>query len=172
MTTIIGIQEPKYCIVAADSQTTVDGRPYSSTTQPKIIEIGDYLLATAGMGLSCDVILHNWKPPVQRDDNPYTHMVTTVSPSMRVLLHKHDAMPTGEDTVQVLVAFKGFLFEIASDFTVLMRDDGFYGIGSGCAYAIGALHMGANVEEALRIAELNDVYTTGPFEIRKQVRSK
>lgn len=172
MTTIIGIQEPKYCILAADSQTTADGRPYSSSRQPKIASIGDYLVATAGLGLSCDVIQHNWKPPTQRDEDPYTHMVTTVVPSLRMLLHKHEAVPTGDDTVQVLIAFKGDLFEVATDFTVLMRDDGLYGIGSGSAYAIGALHMGANVEEALRIAELNDVYTAGPFEMRKQVRTK
>lgn len=172
MTTIIGIQEPKYCILAADAQTTAEGRPYLSTRQPKISENSDYLLATAGQGNSCDAILFNWKPPVQRELDPYLHMVTTVVPSMRITLQKYDAMPTTDDGLEVLVAFKGTLFEVATDFTVLMRDDGIYGIGSGAAYAIGALHMGATPLEALHIAELNDVYTTGPFDIRKQVVSK
>lgn len=37
----------------------------------------------------------------------------------------------------------------------------YYAIGSGCKYAYGALGMGANAEEAIRIAMQFDVFTGG-----------
>ncbi len=44
-----------------------------------------------------------------------------------------------------------------------MRDDGFYGIGSGSRWALGALQAGADWKVALEIAEKNDIYTGSPF---------
>jgi ATP-dependent protease HslVU (ClpYQ) peptidase subunit len=60
------------------------------------------------------------------------------------------------------------LFEIDSDFAVAMNDSGLYAIGSGGDYALGALHAGAPVLEAMRIAALNNNGTSAPFHILKQ----
>jgi ATP-dependent protease HslVU (ClpYQ) peptidase subunit len=49
-----------------------------------------------------------------------------------------------------------------------LRDDGIYGIGSGSKYAIGALCVGANWQEALEVAERNDIYTSKPFKCFEQ----
>ena len=68
----------------------------------------------------------------------------------------------------MLFAFDGELFEIDSDFSVLLNGDGIYGIGSGSPFAIGALYAGATVEQALEIAANNDIYTSEPFQIVKQ----
>lgn len=167
MTTIVGVQEDGYCVIGADSQTTSGDRPYISKYSPKISEHGDFLLAAAGYGLATDVIMHHWRPPqLKTNTSEYTHMVREVAPSLRAVFHKHDVTFGSDESFQALVACNAHLFEIASDYTVLLRDDGLYAIGSGAQYAIGALHMGASVEEALGIAEQNDIYTSGPMVIR------
>ena len=46
------------------------------------------------------------------------------------------------------------------------HDEGrFYCIGSGMAYAYGALYAGATIEKALEAAAEFDIYTKGPFTI-------
>jgi hypothetical protein len=52
----------------------------------------------------------------------------------------------------------------------LMRDDGIYGIGSGSAYAVGALQAGATWRQAMNIAAKNNVFTAPPFITHKQTR--
>jgi ATP-dependent protease HslVU (ClpYQ) peptidase subunit len=51
---------------------------------------------------------------------------------------------------------------------VLHRADGLYAIGSGAAYAIGALEAGATPTEAVEIASRNDVMTGLPTQTIKQ----
>jgi ATP-dependent protease HslVU (ClpYQ) peptidase subunit len=56
-----------------------------------------------------------------------------------------------------------------------MDSKGFYGVGSGSNYAIGALSAGASIETALQIAMDNDAYTSSPFLFvtqKKKVASK
>jgi ATP-dependent protease HslVU (ClpYQ) peptidase subunit len=49
-----------------------------------------------------------------------------------------------------------------------MNSTGFYGIGSGGDYAVGALHAGASTLDAMRIAALNNNETAPPFHILEQ----
>ncbi len=62
-----------------------------------------------------------------------------------------------------LLAVGGTVFEISDDFSVGMDSTGYYGIGSGSDYAVGALHAGADMEEALKIAARLDAFTSPPF---------
>lgn len=167
MTTIVGVQNDNgFCTIGADSQTTSGDRPYVARRAVKIATLGEYLIAPAGQGHACDVLMYHWKPPHSRSSEPYMHMIRDVAPSIRATFQKFDVSFSGDESFQTLIAYHGQLFEIASDYTVLVRDDGYYAIGSGAAYALGALHMGATVEEALEVAELNDIYTSGPMVVR------
>jgi ATP-dependent protease HslVU (ClpYQ) peptidase subunit len=56
------------------------------------------------------------------------------------------------------------LFEVASDFSVLVRRDGYYGVGTGASYAIGALSAMATPQEAMQIAIENDIYSGGAIQ--------
>jgi len=49
-----------------------------------------------------------------------------------------------------------------------MNDTGFYAIGSGGDYALGALHAGVSVLDAMRIAAINNNGTSAPFHILEQ----
>ena len=173
MTTIIGMQKDDHCILAADSRTTTDaGRPFSHATVTKITKKGKWLVAGAGTTMPCDTIQHIWKPPtlpVRKD--LYTFMITDVVPSIRNCLKDNGYVAsTDSDDYDFLflIAVNGTIYEIDDSYSVFLRDDGLYGIGSGSSYAVGALAQGASWRKALQIAAKNDVYTAPPFIMHKQ----
>jgi ATP-dependent protease HslVU (ClpYQ) peptidase subunit len=175
MTTIIGIQTDRGCLLAADSRVTTEkGRPAQHFSVSKISKLGRYLVAGAGMAQPCDVVQHCWKPPsISKSANkdPFHFAITELVPSLRELLNTHQiAVKSEEDGFELLVAFRGNLVEIDSDFNVSMRDDGMYGLGSGSDFAIGALLAGATWKRALQIAASNDVNTGPPFHVVRQMR--
>ena len=57
MTTIVGVQYKNGFVLAADSQITDNDRPFISQDVPKIAQVGDYVLAGAGVSSYCDIIL-------------------------------------------------------------------------------------------------------------------
>ena len=174
MTTIIGIQYDDHAIIAADSRTTSDGgRPYSHPAVTKITKRGKFLIAGAGLTMPCDTIQHVWKPPAlpTTKKDMYHFMITDVIPSMRTCLKDNGYTPekdSGDYDFLFLIALNGVIYEIDDSFSVYLRDDGIYGIGSGASYAVGALHHGADWRKALQTAAKNDVYTAAPFIMHKQ----
>lgn len=174
MTTIIGIQRDDHCIIAADSRTTTDrGRPYSHQEVTKITKRGKYLIAGAGGTQPCDIAQHIWKPPAvpTNTKDMYHFMITTVVPSLRECLKEngfvHDKDADDYDFL-FLIAINGTIYEIDDSYSVMLRDDGLYGIGSGSSYAIGSLIEGATWKKALQNAAKNDVYTAPPFIMHRQ----
>lgn len=170
MTTIIGIEDATGCYLAADNQTTVDNRPFFDPSTPKIRSIGDFLVACAGAGLACDIVNHMWYPPVLGSfhSSAYEFMVTDVVPAIKRAFEANGFPSSEDESYAILIAYQGHLFEIGSDGTVLSREDGIYGIGTGSTFAIGALEAGATLEEAMRIASSNDIYTGGEIQIERQ----
>jgi ATP-dependent protease HslVU (ClpYQ) peptidase subunit len=98
-------------------------------------------------------------------------MITTVIPNMRECLRDngfvHDDK-TDEYEFLFLMAVNGTIYEVDDTYSVFLRDDGIYGLGSGSSYAIGALASGANWKKAMQIAAKNDVYTAPPFVVHRQ----
>lgn len=174
MTTIIGVQSLNSCLIAADSRVTTDkGRPASHPTVSKISKIGKYLVAGAGMAAPCDVIQHCWKPPSATKaaaKDLFHFAIVELVPSLRELLNSYQVPnKTDDDGFELLIAVKGQLVEIDSDFNCSMRDDGFYGLGSGSDFAVGALQAGVTWKRALQIAAHNDVNTAAPFQVVRQM---
>ena len=174
MTTIIGVQTSRGCLIAADSRVTTDkGRPAQHLSVSKISKLGRYFVAGAGIAQPCDVIQHCWKPPSiskSAGKDPFHFAITELVPSLRELLTAHQIVTKSDDDgFELLIAFRGHLVEVDSDFNVSMRDDGIYGLGSGSDFAIGALLAGANWKRALQIAATNDVNTGPPFHVVRQM---
>ncbi|NDB61907.1 hypothetical protein EB001_26220 [bacterium] len=142
MTTIIAVQYPDKAIIGADSQTTgATGRVASHHQMVKITQRGDFIIAGSGECAPCDIAQHIWVPPVPsaKDWNNLYHFMIAK------------------------VVLGGEIFEIADDFSVTLDGKGYYGVGSGSDFAIGALSAGATVKEALKIASDNDAFTSPPF---------
>jgi len=140
----------------------------------KITNNNGWLIAGSGDSIVCDILQHVFIPPVptikERDDL-YHFMITKFVPDMRDCLDENGIkFGAGEKeyTFNTLFAFDGEIFDIGDDFSVLLNDDGIYGVGNGSQFAIGALEAGASIEEALTIAAKNDIYTSGPFQIVTQ----
>jgi hypothetical protein len=183
MTTIIGIEDEFGAKLAADSLTTEErlGRRYKHQTIPKISRNKDFLIAGSGLAFVCDVVQQAWVPPspsVVDKKNLYKFMVTKVMPSLRKFLHESGYERTPADQrsddadFNFLVAVNGEIFEIDDDYGVLKSQDGFYAVGSGAPFALGALYAGADWEQSLQIACKLSVYSEPPFIYFEQEKSR
>lgn len=173
MTTIVGIQKPDCAMIAVDSRVTDDnGRIYSHPDMMKFAERGAFIIAGSGEVLPCDIVQNQWTPPrllAADKANIYKFMITKVMPSIREVLTKNgynfdeqQDKKEGE-RFHFLIACNGELFDVDQELSVTRDSRGYYAIGSGGDYALGALMMGASPLNALEIAANISVYTAAPF---------
>ena len=170
MTTIIAIQKDDGVQFGADSQVTANNKMYSHDKMAKITQRGQYIIAGAGEVAPCDIAQHIWEPPIPTANDKkdlYHFMIAKVVPSLKQAFkdndYKLDTDGDEETRFAFLIAVGGHVFEIADDFSVVLDKSGFYGVGSGSSFALGALHAGATPALALKIAAENDAYTSAPF---------
>lgn len=176
MTTIIGIEYEDKSIILADSRVTGDdGRIYSHPVMRKIAKRGALLVAGAGEVAPCDIAQNVWVPPAftQKDKkDAYRYLVTKAMPSLRKCLTDNGYSFEEEKKegmrFQFLIAVGGELFDIDEELTVIKSDDNLYAIGSGGAYALGALYAGAEPMVAMDIASKLSAYTFPPFYVEEQ----
>ena len=180
MTTLIAFQGPNFAILGADSQVTDGDKRIISPSTPKIIKLKKYLLAVSGDCRPGDVLTYNWTPPAYDGTNPVTFMGKKIIPSIIAAFKLQGFDYTKEGiSYSYLLAFAGNIFEIGDDLSITQSADGLYGVGSGSAYALGALAGQlpnlANPEwatdriiEALAIAAKYDINTAAPFQIEVQ----
>ena len=71
---------------------------------------------------------------------------------------------------QFLIAVGGELFDVDQDLAVMKSEEGFYAIGSGGSYALGALYAGSNVIAAMEVAARISVYTAPPYQVEEQLK--
>jgi len=168
--TIIAVQSNDGVLFGADSQVTApNGRKYSASRMVKITERNEYIIAGSGECAPCDIAQHIWIPPkpnAKDKKDLYHFIIASVVPSLKQCFKDNDYkinQDDDENAFSFLIALCGEIFEIADDFSISLDDSGFYGVGSGSSYAIGALHAGATVEQALMIAAKNDAFTSPPF---------
>ena len=178
MTTIVGVQSIDGCVIASDSRVAEGGKVYTHPEMVKAIERGSYIIGGAGDYRALQVALHGWQPPIvsaKAKQNLYEFVINKVAPSLKsTLVEAGIEFNKGSDDsdnkfeLQLLIGINGTLFEVDSDFAVAMNDTGLYAIGSGGDYALGALHAGATVLDAMRIAAVNNNGTSAPFHILEQ----
>lgn len=177
MTTIIGVEYANRCVVLGDSRVVGDSKIYSHTDMVKVVTNGNFIIGAAGDVRALQVILHTWKPPVavaKDKDNLFQFMISKVVPSLKKQLNDYGLLdtksPDKDFELYVLIAYNGSIFEIDSDFAVSRSESGYYGIGTGGDYALGALYAGATPEQAASIAALNDSKTAEPFITETQLK--
>jgi ATP-dependent protease HslVU (ClpYQ) peptidase subunit len=177
MTTIVGVQYEDSCVIASDSRVAEGGKVYTHPEMVKAVERGSYIIGGAGDYRALQVVLHGWSPPLvtaKAKTNLYEFVINKVSPSLKATLQEAGIEFTKSSDnddkfeLQLIIGINGTLFEIDSDFAVAMNDNNFYGIGSGGDFALGALHAGAAVLDAMRIAAINNNGTSAPFHILEQ----
>lgn len=168
MTTIIGIQYDDGFTIASDSQITVDDRIFISKDVPKIVEVGDYVIAGAGISRYCDVIMYGWQPPAYDGTDGYQFMVSKFIPEMKKAHDDCGYTLKDDDTFQFIVGLDKKLYLINYDYSVSRTDSKVYGIGTGAQYAIGALYCCASIQEAMKISIKFDINSGGKIKIVKR----
>lgn len=177
MTTIVGVQNADGCVIACDSRVAEGGKVWSHPKMIKAAERGSYIIGGAGDFRALQVVLHVWQPPLvsaKAKQNLYEFVINKVAPSLKTILTSSGIEFTklsdsdNKFELQLIVGINGSLFEIDSDFAVAMNDTGFYAVGSGGDYALGALHAGAEILDAMKIAAINNNGTSAPFHILEQ----
>ena len=177
MTTIIGVQNADGCVIASDSRVADGGKVYTHPEMVKAVERGSYIIGGAGDYRALQVVLHGWQPPIvsaKAKQNLYEFVINKVAPSLKSTLTDAGVEFTKSSDnddkfeLELIIGINGTIFELDSDFAVAMNDTGLYAIGSGGEFALGALHAGATILDAMRIAALNNNGTSAPFHILEQ----
>lgn len=182
MTTIVGVQYTDKTVLVADNQVTDgEGRRFLHPDLAKITKRGEFLVAGSGEVQACDIVQHFWNPPkptATDKKNLYHFVITKALPSMRACLvdngfdfneGKGDSK-SDEQRFHFLLAVGGELFDVGDDMSVCRTEDGLYAVGSGAAYALGALAAGADPEHAVSIACKFNVYSSAPLQREEQYR--
>lgn len=178
MTTIIGIEYKDRSLIVADSRVTDDsGRIYAHKSMRKIATRGSIVLAGAGEVAPCDIAQNIWVPPqftAKDKKDVYRFMITKVMPSLRKCLvdngYNFDEEKKDSTRFQFLMSVGGELFDIDEDLSVMKSDDNMYAIGSGGAFALGALYAGATPHQAMDIACKVSAYSAPPFYEETQLK--
>lgn len=175
ITTLIAFQGPNFAILGADSQITDGDKRILSPSIPKIVKLGKYLLGVAGDARPGDLLAFNWKPPAYDGTDPVKFMGKKVIPSIITTFRANGYDYTKEGaSYSFLIVFAGNVFEVGDDLSMSQSSDGLYGIGSGSAYALGALAGQlpnidkAKILSALAISAKYDINTCAPFQIEIQ----
>ena len=157
MTAIVGIQGKNWAVIAADSMTTYDDKPYYAKGMDKVIRKGDYIFAFAGDAVAGNIAEFLWNPPKPvKTMNTDAFMQVKVLPSLREAMKEHGYEP---DTIKdpdagfdALICLNGIIYEVDEEYIWTRDDRGLYAVGSGGAYALGALATGFS-KNSIKAAE-------------------
>ena len=173
MTCVVGIEHEAGVTIGTDS-AAVDGDDIS-TSCPKVFRRGDYLIGYSESFRVGQVLAYRAKFAGQRCDDPLEHLVTVFVDELRRAVHQAGATSTDtpdELAGPLLVAFRRRLYTIDTDYAVHPTLDGYAAVGSGAAYALGALHATdglphprGRVEAALAAAATHCTSVRPPFTI-------
>lgn len=157
MTTIVGIQGDTYALVVADSRivTYEDGHATHASTLGagvgKIAPNGKYLLGAAGDMRAINILHHAYAPPTPspsvRGRKLDAFMVKQFIPSLRECFDNHGySLPQRESSEhlaehasEIIAVIHGTIYVIDGDYSWCPSSNGRYALGSGAAYALGAL---------------------------------
>ena len=160
MTTILAIETLAGIQIGCDSQAT--GGDKIQMEQPKIFANNGAIYGVAGVALLANELRYADLPaPPEDTDDTDRWMTRELTPALRAVI---DQIPMkgndeGDFELQIIVIANGRAYEIGGNTGWIRNTAGVYFIGSGGAYAAGAISAGASLQEALDIAAKHDPYT-------------
>jgi ATP-dependent protease HslVU (ClpYQ) peptidase subunit len=157
MTAIVGIQGKGWAVIAADSMTTYDDKPYYAKGMDKVTKKGDYVFAFSGDAIAGNIASFLWIPPkVIKSMSVDTFMQTKVLPSLRETMkdngYEPDTVKDKDAGFDALICLNGIIYEVDQDYLWSRDDRGLYAVGSGGSLALGALATGFS-KNSIKAAE-------------------
>lgn len=162
MTTIIAAQNAKGDIKFAwDSQVTTGYRAKAGIE--KVFQNGPVTFGVSGTVRVLNILKHMKVPPRGKEKNTEKWIVTTLVPAIIKELKSVDAgyMENGQidNESHIILSVDNVIGTLDSAFSFSQDDTGVYGVGSGSAYALGAMGVGASPKMAVQVAGFFDLYT-------------
>lgn len=171
MTTIIAVHDEKGTKFAWDSQTTWQGR--GMTGADKVFRNGPVVFGAAGSARTLDVLKYMDIPSRDEHNPAYDTerwVIRKLVPAIVKELKDVGAAYISDSQVDtegsLIIAVDDVVGYLSSNLAFVQEGHGLYGVGSGSAYALGALAAGLSPKKAVQVAAAFDLYTGG------DVRSK
>lgn len=182
MTCIVGITEGKKVWVGGDTAGThLDNWLQQTGLESKVWKEGEVVIGGCGSFRIMQLLRYKMVMPAVPDDIDVTeYLVGDFADAMRTCLMEGGALSVwDEDSTEemadsgYLVAVRGRIFEIYSDFGVGEFEDGFAAIGCGKQFALGSLYSTHDIKAKERVqlsleaAEHFSAGVRGPFTVEK-----
>lgn len=145
MTTIAAVQGENWAVVGYDSRVTEENEKIYTLPKDngKLFKNGAYLIGVAGDMRAINLLSFVFKPPAI---TPTTYgvkldkfMTAIFIPELKKCFEDNSYSKDGDQDSQVMVLINGTVYEIGNDYSWARDESGVYAIGSGSAYALGAL---------------------------------
>jgi ATP-dependent protease HslVU (ClpYQ) peptidase subunit len=157
VTCIVGVVEGDRVFMGGDS-AGVCSNSYSLVVRAdqKVFRNGLFVFGFCGSFRMGQLLRYSFEPPKHpRRMDVYRYMVTLFIDEVRKVLKAGGFAKKEHDVEEIdgafLVAYRGRLFEIDSDYQVGEAVDGFGATGCGAAIAQGALYVSQGVEPKKRV---------------------
>lgn len=141
MTCVIGLVEDGKVYIGADSQAA-DGWNKRTVAQPKVFLNGPFVIGYTSSFRMGQLLQYQLEVKSQGDESDYAYMVKEVIEAVRDCLKSHGwakVENNQEEGGGFLIGYRGKLYEVQSDMSVLEYIDGFGAVGSGTNYALAAM---------------------------------
>lgn len=173
MTCIVGVATRNGVWIGADSETTNGWSKFQNATS-KIYRLGEMLLAHSGPVRVSNILRYQFTPPDDAGEDPLRYLVAHFVSALRAVLREQGVLKVsdaqeGLDDSMIMVGYRGGLFEINSDFSVVSHQRGYNAIGVGYQYVLGALSVTEALPEpervllALSVAAKHSLSVSEPF---------
>ncbi len=183
MTCIVGIIEKGVVHIGCDSLAS--GTMFKRVRKDgKVFDKGEFIIGACGSYRLMNIIEHCFTPPYFKEDTMCIskYMSTDFVDGLKKTFKERGFLRSSESTIDkggnILVGFRGRLFEVMVDFQVAEMEDEYAVIGSGYPFAMGSLNSTKNKSVrdrlilALESAEKYDLYTQRPFNFYEKKNKK
>ena len=166
MTCIVGKVFGDHVVIGGDSYGG-DYSHYKIRKDPKVFQVGEFIFGCTSSYRMIQILRFQFTPP--RIPNGYDIEKYMVDEFIDVLMKTFKSRGfsrienNSESGGNFLVGIRNRLFEVFDDFQIAEYANGFASCGSGYLPALGALYMGASLEDTLKAAESIVPTVRSPF---------
>lgn len=141
MTCIVAIKDGHGGVLMGADSAVSGGCGARAMAGSKLVRHGEFLMGISGTARIAQVVQHGFTPP-KTDKPDLGYMVTAFSKALMAALDEYDIQPPDDhghgNHFDILVAVRGELYVVNTDFNVNMFPEPYAAIGCADMYALGA----------------------------------